>query len=67
MTLHADRRLTVRTPDGTLLPARPQPPVASAEDLDPAGSITASTCPNPRAVDRLHLDYAVSVLMHLAA
>ena len=67
MTLHADRTLTVRAADGTLLPAHPALPVSSAEDLDPAGKITADTCPSPWALDRLHLSYAVSVLMHLAA
>ena len=67
MTLHTDRTLTVRTADGTLLPTHPDLPVASAEDLDPAGHITADTRPNPWAVDRLHLAYAVGVLIHLAA
>ena len=67
MTLHPDRTLTVRGADGTVLPARPALPVASAEDIDPTGTITPHTCPNPRAVDRLHLGYAVSVLIHLAA
>jgi hypothetical protein len=67
MTLHPDRTLTVRAADGTVLPARPAPPVASAEDIDPTGTITPHACPNPRAVDRLHLGYAVGVLIHLAA
>ena len=67
MTLHADRTLTVRAADGTILPAHPDLPVASAEDLDPAGHITPDTCPSPWALDRLHLSYAVSVLIHLAA
>ena len=67
MTLHPDRALTVRAADGTTLPARPHLPAASAEDLDPTGAITPDTSPNPWAVDRLHLAYAVSVLIHLAA
>ena len=67
MTLHPDRTLTVRDADGTLLPHRPTLPMASAEELDPAGNVTPDTCPNPWAVDRLHLAYAVSVLVHLAA
>jgi hypothetical protein len=67
MTLHADRSLTVRAADGTLLPALPVLPKSSAEDLDPAGAVTAETCASPWALDRLHLSYAVSVLMHLAA
>ena len=67
MTLHSDRTLTVRAADGTLLPARPALPISSAEELDPAGRVTADTCPNPWAVDRLHLAYAVGVLIHLAA
>ena len=67
MTLTPDRTLTVRTAEGSLLPARPPLPVSSAEELDPTGGITAETCPNPTAVDRLHLAYAVGVLMQLAA
>jgi hypothetical protein len=67
MTLHLDRTLTVRAADGTLLPARPDLPISSAEELDPDGRITTDTCPNPWAVDRLHLAYAVGVLVHLAA
>jgi hypothetical protein len=67
ISLHPDRTLTVRAADGTLLPARPDLPVASAEDLDPQGQITPDTSPNPWAADRLNLGYAVSVLMHLAA
>jgi hypothetical protein len=67
LTLDPDRTLSVRAADGTPLPARPDLPAASAEDLDPGDQITADTCPNPWAADRLHLAYAVSVLMHLAA
>ena len=67
MTLHPDRTLTVRDAEGTVLPHRPALPMASAEELDPAGNVTPETCPNPWAVDRLHLAYAVSVLVHLAA
>jgi hypothetical protein len=59
--------LSVRAADGALLPARPDLPAASAEDLDPDGQITPDTSPNPWAADRLNLAYAVSVLMHLAA
>jgi uncharacterized protein DUF222/HNH endonuclease len=67
MTLTSDRTLTVRTAEGSLVPARPPLPVSSAEELDATGNITAETCPNPTAVDRLHLAYAVGVLMQLAA
>jgi hypothetical protein len=67
MNLHPDRTLTVRTAEGTLLAAHPQLPQVCAEALDPAGNITGETCPNPWALDRLHLAYAVGVLIHLAA
>jgi hypothetical protein len=67
MTLHPDRTLTVRAADGTPLPARPDLPQSSAEDLDPGHAITGDTCPNPWALDRLHLAYAVSVFMQRAA
>jgi hypothetical protein len=67
LTLDDDRTLTVHAADGTPLPTRPDLPHATADDLDPAGTITPDTSPNPYAVDRLHLAYAVSVLAHLAA
>ena len=56
-----------RTPVRSSAESLPPLPVSSAEELDSTGTITADTCPNPWAADRLHLAYAVSVLMHLAA
>jgi hypothetical protein len=67
MTLHHDRSLTVQLPDGTPLPHRPDLPHRSATELDPQHAIGPEIAPTPEAVDKLSLEYAVSVLVHLAA
>jgi hypothetical protein len=67
MTLHADRSLSVQMPDGTPMPHRPQLPYRPAAELDPERIIGPETTPAPLVADRLSLEYAVSVLVHLAA
>ncbi|MDP9219224.1 MAG: HNH endonuclease [Actinomycetota bacterium] len=66
LTLHPDRHLTITTANGTSVPHRPPPPWQPAGHLDPGSQITPDTLP-PNACDRLHLHYAVAVLMQQAA
>jgi HNH endonuclease len=60
------RALTVTTAEGTPVPHRHNPPWQPAQDLDPNGSIDTNTLP-PDGVDKLHLHYAVEILMQQAA
>ena len=65
LSLHADRRLVVRTAEGQPLPHRPQLPRQPADDLGTA--IGPDTLPPQVSDARLDLHYAVSVLMQQAA
>jgi hypothetical protein len=67
MTLHTNRSLNVEMPDGTPLPQRPDLPYRPAAELDPEGKIGPDFEPVPEAGDSLSLEYAVSVLVQLAA
>jgi hypothetical protein len=52
--------------EGRSVPHRHEPPWQPAQDLDPNGRIDADTLP-PDGVDKLHLHYAVEILMQQAA
>jgi hypothetical protein len=62
LTLHLDRTLTVRCPDGQLLAHQPELPVASAEALPAAEPFTSDYLG-----DRFDLGYVVSVMVSHAA
>lgn len=51
LTLHPDRKITVRTADGTAVPHHPEPPWGDADQLDPTGTSSPPPCtptaPNP--------------------
>ena len=53
--------------DGTALPHRPDLPYRPAAELDPECRIGPQVAPTPETADQLSLEYAVSVLVHLAA
>ena len=62
----ATRILTVTTATATPVPHQPTPPWHPADHLDPTAHIHPDTLP-PHATDRLHLHYAVEVLLQNAA
>jgi hypothetical protein len=64
LTLHTDRRLTVRCPEGNLLTHQPELPDASAEALPPANP---DTLPPDCLGDRFDLGYVVNVMLAHAA
>jgi hypothetical protein len=66
LTLHGDRTLTVTTAYGEPVPHHPAQPWQPPAHLDPDGAVSPGTLP-PTANDRLHLHYAVAVLMQQAA
>lgn len=66
LTLHPDRRLTIRTTEGVRLLHHPALPWGDPAGIDPSGQIDAHTLP-PQLVDRLDLRYVVSVMARQAA
>ena len=58
--------MAVTTAEGQPVPHRHEPPWQPADTLDPTSSIDADTLP-PDGVDKLHLHYAVEILMQQAA
>ena len=67
LTLHPHTRaLTITNATGEAIPHRPGLPWHPASQLDPETSINARTLPNT-TYDRLHLHYAVEVLLQHAA
>ena len=67
LTLHPETRaLTIDSATGQAIPHRPGLPWHPATELDPDTKINAKTLPNTR-YDKLHLHYAVEVLLQHAA
>jgi len=67
LVLHPDRRLDVRTADGTAVLHHPAQPWGNPDDLDPDRRVTATTLPADHCDARLDLGYVVSVLVAQAA
>ncbi len=67
LTLHPDRRLTVRSADGAAVPHHPEPPWDDADQLDPDRHLQPTTLPPDSVEPRLDLHYVVSVLSQQAA
>jgi hypothetical protein len=67
LTLHPHTRaLTIEAATGEAIPHRPGLPWHPATELDPDTQINAKTLPNT-SYDKLHLHYAVEVLLQQAA
>jgi hypothetical protein len=65
--LHTDRRLEVRTADGTAGLHHPAKPWGDPTELDPTGGVSAGTLPTTHCDSRMDLNYVVCVLLQQAA
>jgi len=67
LVLHADRTLTVTTPEGGPLLHHPGIPWGNPAELDPERRINADTLPQDDVVGRVDIRYAVLVLTQQSA